>query len=181
MNKTEKLLLEAIKACASKMSEMSDSIWMFDNSIEDIRFTFEEKEYVVSVKTAGMPKFSDEPIAESAKLEKAVINALHKVGVPAHLMGYTYLKDAIKLVVIDPDMLRGITKGLYVDVAKMNGTTVHKLERAMRHAVDATYRRHRTETLESLFGDRVNSPSCRISNSEFISKISEVLRMGWEE
>ena len=85
-------------------------------------------------------------------LEIDITNLIHEVGVPAHIKGYQYLRDAISLVVANMDLLGAVTKELYPTVASMNNTTPSRVERAIRHAIELAWNRGKLETLDALFG-----------------------------
>lgn len=110
-------------------------------------------------------------------LEIDITNLIHEVGVPAHIKGYQYLRDAITLVVNNMDFLSAITKELYPAVAAMNNTTPSRVERAIRHAIEIAWNRGKLETLDSLFGYTVKTDKGKPTNSEFIAIIADKLRL----
>ena len=110
-------------------------------------------------------------------LEIDITNVIHEVGVPAHIKGYQFLRDAITLVVNRPEILGCITKELYPTIAMMNNTTPSRVERAIRHAIELAWNRGRVETLESLFGYTVQQNKGKPTNSEFIAIIADKLRL----
>jgi two-component system response regulator (stage 0 sporulation protein A) len=110
-------------------------------------------------------------------LEVDITNMIHEVGVPAHIKGYQFLRDAITLVVNKPEILGCITKELYPTVAMMNNTTPSRVERAIRHAIELAWARGRVETLNSLFGYTIQHEKGKPTNSEFIAIISDKLRL----
>jgi two-component system response regulator (stage 0 sporulation protein A) len=114
---------------------------------------------------------SDEP------LEAEITNIIHEVGVPAHIKGYHYLRDAIQFVVEDIDLLGAITKELYPAVAKKNDTTPSRVERAIRHAIEVAWNRGKLETIDALFGYTVQSDKGKPTNSEFIAIIADKIRI----
>ena len=110
-------------------------------------------------------------------LEALVTNIIHEVGVPAHIKGYQYLRDAIMLVVEDIDILNQITKQLYPEIAKKYKTTSSRVERAIRHAIEVAWGRGQLETVESIFGYTVSASKGKPTNSEFIAMIADKLRL----
>ncbi len=110
-------------------------------------------------------------------LEIDITNIIHEVGVPAHIKGYQFLRDAIMLVVHQPEILSAVTKELYPNIAMMNNTTPSRVERAIRHAIELAWNRGRIETLESLFGYTVKNDKGKPTNSEFIAIIADKLRL----
>lgn len=110
-------------------------------------------------------------------LEIEITNLIHEVGVPAHIKGYHYLRDAITIVVNDMDILSAVTKELYPTIAKMNNTTPSRVERAIRHAIEVAWNRGRIETIDALFGYTVKNDKGKPTNSEFIAIIADKLRL----
>ena len=110
-------------------------------------------------------------------LEALVTNIIHDVGVPAHIKGYQYLREAIMMVVQDTDVINQITKQLYPDIAGKYHTTPSRVERAIRHAIEVAWGRGQTETVESIFGYTVSAAKGKPTNSEFIAMIADKLRL----
>lgn len=114
---------------------------------------------------------------ELGDLEIHITNIIHEVGVPAHIKGYQYLRDAISMVVDDMDLLGAVTKELYPAIAKQNNTTPSRVERAIRHAIEVAWNRGKIETINSLFGYTVHNDKGKPTNSEFIAIIADKLRL----
>lgn len=110
-------------------------------------------------------------------LEIEITNIIHEIGVPAHIKGYQYLRDAIVMVVEDMDLLGAVTKELYPAIAKRNNTTPSRVERAIRHAIEVAWNRGRLETINDLFGYTVQLDKGKPTNSEFIAIIADKLRL----
>ena len=110
-------------------------------------------------------------------LEALVTNIIHEVGVPAHIKGYQYLRDSIKMAVTDMDILNSITKQLYPTIAKMHKTTPSRVERAIRHAIEVAWDRGDLETLQKYFGYTVSNAKGKPTNSEFIAMIADSLSL----
>ena len=110
-------------------------------------------------------------------LESSVTRVIHEVGVPAHIKGYQYLRDAIIMAIKDMDIINSITKQLYPSVAKNYNTTPSRVERAIRYAIEVAWDRGEVETLDKLFGYTVQTSKGKPTNSEFIAMIADKLRL----
>lgn len=113
-------------------------------------------------------------------LEKDVTEMIHEIGVPAHIKGYQYLREAIMMSVEDTEMLNSITKVLYPSIAKKYQTTPSRVERAIRHAIEVAWSRGRMETLDALFGYTINTGKGKPTNSEFIALIADKIRLQYK-
>ena len=102
-------------------------------------------------------------------------SVIHEIGVPAHIMGYRYLKDAISLAITDPDSITAITKIIYPEVASKNHTTPSRVERAIRHAIEVAWSRGNMDVLNHFFGYTVSADSGRPTNSEFIALVADYI------
>ena len=109
--------------------------------------------------------------------ELTVTEILHQVGVPAHIKGYQFLRDAILLAVEDHEYINAVTKRLYPEIAKRNGTTASRVERAIRHAIEVAWDRGDVDTLNSYFGYTIHSLRGKPTNSEFIAMIADKIRL----
>ena len=114
-------------------------------------------------------------------LEQDVTNMIHEIGVPAHIKGYQYLREAIMMSVEDPVMISSITKILYPTIAKRFQTTPSRVERAIRHAIEVAWSRGRMETLDSLFGYTIDTGKGKPTNSEFIALIADKIRLSYRD
>lgn len=112
-------------------------------------------------------------------LEKDVTDMIHEIGVPAHIKGYQYLRDAIMMSVNDIEMLSSITKVLYPTIAQKYETTSSRVERAIRHAIEVAWNRGRMETLNALFGYTISTGKGKPTNSEFIALIADKIRLSY--
>lgn len=110
-------------------------------------------------------------------LEALVTNVIHEVGVPAHIKGYQYLREAIMMVIGDIDVINQITKQLYPEIAKKYKTTPSRVERAIRHAIEVAWGRGQQDTVENIFGYTVSAAKGKPINSEFIAMIADKLRL----
>lgn len=110
-------------------------------------------------------------------LETRVTNILHEIGVPAHIRGYHYMREAIIMAIGDIDVLNYITKELYPSIAKKCNTTPSRVERAIRHAIEVAWNRGRIDIIDNLFGYTINTNKGKPTNSEFIALIADRLRL----
>lgn len=117
------------------------------------------------------------PAASAYDLETKVTNILHEIGVPAHIRGYHYMREAIIMSVNDMDVLNYITKELYPSIAKKCNTTPSRVERAIRHAIEVAWNRGKVDAIDALFGYTVNNHKGKPTNSEFIALIADRLRL----
>lgn len=113
-------------------------------------------------------------------LVNRVTNMLHEIGIPAHIKGYHYLRDAIMMSVEDMDVLNAITKVLYPTVAKKYQTTSSRVERAIRHAIEVAWSRGKLDTLDELFGYTVSNGKGKPTNSEFIALIADTIQLEYK-
>lgn len=114
---------------------------------------------------------------EDCELERYITDIMLDIGVPAHLKGYHYLRDAIMLSGRDVDAVSSVTKLLYPTVARHFRTTGQKVERAIRNAIEVSWIRGNEETFENLFGYSSSSGKCRPTNSEYIARIADKVRL----
>ena len=114
-------------------------------------------------------------------LETDVTNMIHEIGVPAHIKGYQYLRDAIMMAVEDMNMLNSITKILYPTISKNHQTTPSRVERAIRHAIEVAWSRGKMDTIDELFGYTVSVGKGKPTNSEFIALIADKIRLDYKK
>ena len=106
---------------------------------------------------------------------------IHEIGVPAHIKGYQYLREAIIMTVENMDVINAVTKILYPEVAKRFNTTASRVERAIRHAIEVAWDRGDLETLQKYFGYTVSNAKGKPTNSEFIAMIDDRLQLQRKE
>ena len=147
-----------------------------------------DKEFQIMI-TVPAGKLEDKPVhtikavldkldtPKEMDLEAEVTNMIHEIGVPAHIKGYQYLREAIIMSVEDTSVLSSITKILYPGIAKKFGTTPSRVERAIRHAIEVAWSRGKMETLDALFGYTINTGKGKPTNSEFIALIADKIRL----
>lgn len=110
-------------------------------------------------------------------IESRVTNILHEIGVPAHIRGYHYIREAIMMAVNDMDVLNYITKELYPSIAEKCNTTSSRVERAIRHAIEVAWSRGKIDAIDQLFGYTIDNHKGKPTNSEFIALIADRLRL----
>ena len=112
-------------------------------------------------------------------LQISVTKILHELGVPSHIKGYQYIREGIMLIYDKPEFIGSITKELYPDIAKTYTTTVSRVERAIRHAIEVSWNRGNWDLMEDIFGHSVDIDKAKPTNSEFIVTIADKLRMDY--
>ena len=114
-------------------------------------------------------------------LETDITKMLHELGIPAHIKGYQYLRDAISMVVRDREMMEAVTKILYPEIAKKNYTSSSRVERAIRHAIEAAWGRGSLEVIDELFGYTISTGKGKPTNSEFIALIADKICLDYKK
>lgn len=142
----------------------------------------QDKEFQIMITVPSVEKIKQEETLDVKKqvthdLEQDVTNMIHDIGVPAHIKGYQYLREAIMMSVEDSATISSITKVLYPTIAKKFQTTPSRVERAIRHAIEVAWSRGRMETLDNLFGYTINIGKGKPTNSEFIALIADKIRL----
>jgi two-component system response regulator (stage 0 sporulation protein A) len=136
---------------------------------------------IQQLKPGALPIVMNYQSRESDKkgynLEMDVTQIIHEIGVPAHIKGYQYLRDAIMMSVDDGEMLNSITKILYPSIAKQHKTTPSRVERAIRHAIEVAWTRGKVDTIDELFGYTVSNGKGKPTNSEFVALIADKIRL----
>ena len=115
------------------------------------------------------------------RIDTLVTEIIHEIGIPAHIKGYQYIREAIIEVVADMDLINAVTKALYPQVAKKYGTTPSRVERAIRHAIEVAWDRGDIEVLQKYFGYTVSGVKGKPTNSEFIALIADKLQLRLRE
>lgn len=148
----------------------------FDNQVITSRIKFLRNRGGGAVKRTVEPYMVQEKLLEE-ELAVDVTEMIHEVGVPAHIKGYQYLREAIMMSVSDMDMLNSITKELYPGIAKRFHTTPSRVERAIRHAIEVAWSRGKMDTIDELFGYTISVGKGKPTNSEFIALIADKIRL----
>jgi two-component system response regulator (stage 0 sporulation protein A) len=123
------------------------------------------------------PMYRQQMEAKPKNLDASITSIIHEIGVPAHIKGYLYLREAISMVYNDIELLGSITKVLYPDIAKKYNTTASRVERAIRHAIEVAWSRGNIDSISSLFGYTVSMSKAKPTNSEFIAMVADKLRL----
>lgn len=118
---------------------------------------------------------------ESHNIQVSITRMLHELGIPSHIKGYQFLREAINIVFDRPDVIGGITKELYPELAGKYDTTVSRVERAIRHAIEVSWNRGSWDMMEELFGNSVDIDKAKPTNSEFIVTLADKLRMDFHK
>lgn len=144
---------------------------MFNNTISNENVSI--KRTVVMEDTSSIRISRNEPL----DLEQEITNIIHEIGVPAHIKGYMYLREAINMVVNNIELLSAVTKELYPSIAKKFNTTASRVERAIRHAIEVAWSRGQVDTINRIFGYTVSNGKGKPTNSEFIAMVADKLRL----
>lgn len=110
-------------------------------------------------------------------LQISITKTLHELGVPSHIKGYQYIREGISMIYKNPEMIGGITKELYPEIAQKFDSTVSRVERAIRHAIEVSWNRGNWDLMEDIFGHSVDIDKAKPTNSEFIVTIADKLRL----
>ena len=152
----------------------------FDNEmvLNRIRHIKDKSRHSTEIKKVNAYEKKEEYVERN--LEADVTNIIHEIGVPAHIKGYQYLREAIIMSVNDIEMLNSITKILYPTIAKKYQTTPSRVERAIRHAIEVAWSRGKMDTIDELFGYTINNGKGKPTNSEFIALIADKIRLEYK-
>lgn len=126
---------------------------------------------------ATSPRKNVVPMAKGKNLDANITNIIHEIGVPAHIKGYQYLREAITMVYNNIEILGAITKTLYPAIAEKYKTTPSRVERAIRHAIEVAWTRGNIDSISHLFGYTINISKAKPTNSEFIAMVADKLRI----
>lgn len=127
--------------------------------------------------TQGMFKKNVVHMGKGKNLDANITSIIHEIGVPAHIKGYQYLREAITMVYTNIEILGAITKTLYPEIAKKFNTTPSRVERAIRHAIEVAWTRGNIDSISHLFGYTINISKAKPTNSEFIAMVADKLRI----
>ena len=150
---------------------------------------FRNEVLIEKIKNTRWKRHADVPVQamearsggeDQKPLETRVTDMIHEIGIPAHIKGYHYLRDAIIMAVEDMDVLNAITKILYPTVAKKHQTTASRVERAIRHAIEVAWSRGKLDVLDDLFGYTVSNGKGKPTNSEFIALVADTIRLEYK-
>ncbi len=149
----------------------------FEVFIDRIRQMVGNPSNAVEKKRQNVTSHSKSLITNNRSLEAEITNIIHEIGVPAHIKGYLYLREAITMVVGNVELLSAVTKELYPSIAKKFNTTSSRVERAIRHAIEVAWSRGKVDTINNLFGYTINTDKGKPTNSEFIAMVADKLRL----
>ena len=113
-------------------------------------------------------------------LQISITKILHELGIPSHIKGYQYIREGISIIYDNPDVIGGITKELYPSIASKFDTTVSRVERAIRHAIEVSWNRGDWDLMEDIFGHSVDIDKAKPTNSEFIVTVADKLRLEFQ-
>lgn len=112
-------------------------------------------------------------------IQISITKILHELGIPSHIKGYQYIRDGVSMIFENPDMIGGITKELYPELAHKFDTTTSRVERAIRHAIEVSWNRGNWDLMEEIFGNSVDIDRAKPTNSEFIVTVADKLRLDY--
>lgn len=115
------------------------------------------------------------------KMQNSITKILHELGIPSHVKGYQYIRDGIEIIFERPKLIGGITKELYPEIADKYETTVSRVERAIRHAIEISWNRGDWDLMEDIFGHSVDIDKAKPTNSEFIVTVADKLRLDYHK
>ena len=145
------------------------------NIASDQKYFVHKEECVV--KSSNQDSENSPKEIESMDLESEITSIIHEIGVPAHIKGYFYLREAISMVVNDIELLSAVTKELYPSIARRYNTTSSRVERAIRHAIEVAWSRGQIESINKIFGYTIHNEKGKPTNSEFIAMVADRLRL----
>jgi len=114
-------------------------------------------------------------------IQMSITKILHELGVPSHIKGYQYIREGVSIIFDNPDMIGGITKELYPELAMKFSTTVSRVERAIRHAIEVSWNRGDWDLMEEIFGHSVDIDKAKPTNSEFMVTVADKLRLDYHK
>ena len=136
------------------------------------------KEIAQEKQRSGEKRFFQPPAKSAARsLEEEITSIFLTIGIPAHIKGYHFLREAVKMVIDDPELINSITKELYPGVARRFNTTASKVERAIRHAIEVAWTRGRIENINNIFGYNIYTKNDKPTNGEFIALVADKLHI----
>lgn len=155
------------------------------NRIRQLTATTKDVMSPMSINLSPRPQatnssFNRPAMGGKKNIDARITGIIHEIGVPAHIKGYLYLREAITMVYNNLELLGSITKILYPDIAKKYNTTASRVERAIRHAIEVAWSRGNVESLNRMFGYTINSHKAKPTNSEFIAMVADKLRLEYK-
>ncbi len=157
-------ILRAIKLGASYYMVKPFDMRLLASRIREVASSFED------ASIAEIPAARE---SAGPDVDEQITNLFLTIGIPAHIKGYHYLREAVRMVLSTPEIINRITKELYPGIARKFDTTASKVERAMRHAIDVAWSRGRLDSVNSMYGYKVLSPDDKPTNGEFIALVAD--------
>ena len=173
LSKPKILIMSSLKGddFAQKAIDLGASYYMVKPVVDEVllkRIKALSCEAVENVK-----RFSSSKTPKNRALEEKISNVFITVGIPAHIKGYQFLREAIKMAIDEPDIINSITKQLYPSIATRFSTSASKVERAIRHAIEVAWNRGKIENINALFGIKVYNSNEKPTNGEFIALVAD--------
>lgn len=167
------LILSSLKGedFAQKAIDLGASYYMVKPVAEEV--LLKRIQSLVSSEEAVVKKTTTIKTAKNRALEEKISNVFITVGIPAHIKGYQFLREAIKMAIEEPDIINSITKQLYPSIAERFSTSASKVERAIRHAIEVAWNRGKIENINALFGIKVYNSNEKPTNGEFIALVAD--------
>ncbi|WP_371136981.1 sporulation transcription factor Spo0A [Candidatus Arthromitus sp. SFB-rat-Yit] len=147
---------------------------MFSITLDNKYFVHKQNSVINSGNDGSDNSFKQ---VEHVDLESEITGIIHEIGVPAHIKGYFYLREAISMVVNDIELLSAVTKELYPSIARKYNTTSSRVERAIRHAIEVAWSRGQIDSINKIFGYTIHNEKGKPTNSEFIAMVADRLRL----
>lgn len=147
---------------------------MFSITLDNKYFVHKQNSVINSGNDGSDNSFKQ---VEYVDLESEITGIIHEIGVPAHIKGYFYLREAISMVVNDIELLSAVTKELYPSIARKYNTTSSRVERAIRHAIEVAWSRGQIDSINKIFGYTIHNEKGKPTNSEFIAMVADRLRL----
>jgi two-component system, response regulator, stage 0 sporulation protein A len=174
----EFIMMSNIDNPALEREVLSSGVSYFVLKPFDINYLAERIGMICNGKTSSNSNIvSNRIIPPQQDMEIIVTDIIHQIGVPAHIKGYHYLREAILLAINDDQMINSVTKVLYPTVARHNNTTSSRVERAIRHAIEVAWDRGNVDVLNSYFGYTIHNARGKPTNSEFIAMIADKMHL----
>ncbi|MBR6767197.1 MAG: sporulation transcription factor Spo0A [Clostridia bacterium] len=142
----------------------------------DMELLYSRIREIAGQQTAGAVSESPETSPRGESVEEQITNLFLTLGIPAHIKGYQYLREAVRMVIDDHGVINRITKELYPGIARKYDTSASKVERAMRHAIEVAWNRGRLDTVNQMYGHKVFRKDDKPTNGEFISCVAEKIQ-----
>ena len=156
-----------------KPFDMDVLIKRIRQTFNSVTYSDDVKKTLINIDNIEIKLNKSQPVDMIAQ----ITDIMHRIGVPAHIKGYMYLRKAIYMVINDIDLLSAVTKELYPIIGKQFNTTASRVERAMRHAIEVAWCRGEVETINKIFGYTINNEKGIPANSEFIAMVADKLRL----